>query len=234
MQSIVQRLKPVNMSEFKRHEVIRSMEEQGVVPLFYHADPEVGKNVLKACYDGGFRIFEFINRGDFAHEVFGELVKFARNKLPGLILGVGSVVDEATASIYIQLGASFVVSPLLNEAMADACNRRKVMWMPGCATPTEIARADSLGADIVKVYPAALLGGPAFIKAMQGPCPWTRLMPSGGVAPEKDNLDAWFKSGACCVGMGSKLITADIIKREAYHELENKVREVRSLLEEIR
>ncbi|MCF8224301.1 MAG: bifunctional 4-hydroxy-2-oxoglutarate aldolase/2-dehydro-3-deoxy-phosphogluconate aldolase [Bacteroidales bacterium] len=222
------------MATLSRIEVIQAMKASAVVPLYYNPDVEVCKNVIRACYDGGLRIFEFTNRGSFAHEVFGELSKWAEKELPGLVLGVGSVVDAGTSSIYIQLGASFIVSPLLNEEMAKVCNRRKVMWMPGCATVSEISKAEELGAEVVKIYPAPMLGGPDFIKAIKGPCPWTQLMPSGGVSPTLDNLKKWFDAGAFCVGMGSKLITADIIQEEKYDLLREKVKEVVEIVNKIR
>lgn len=210
------------------------MRETGVVPLYYNPDPEICKNVIRACYEGGLKIFEFTNRGDFAHEVFGTLVKWAEEALPDLVLGVGSVVDAPTASLYIQSGASFIVSPLLNEEMARVCNRRKVLWMPGCATVSEISKAEELGAEVVKIYPASMLGGPAFIKAIKGPCPWSQVMPSGGVSPTIENLKSWFDAGAFCVGMGSKLVTAEIIRENNYHLLQEKAAEVVEIVKKIR
>lgn len=210
------------------------MRETGVVPLYYNPDTEICKQVIRACYSGGLKIFEFTNRGDFAHEVFGALVKWAEKELPDLVMGVGSVVDAATSSLYIQLGASFIVSPLLNEEMARVCNRRKVLWMPGCATVSEISKAEELGAEVVKIYPASMLGGPAFIKAIKGPCPWSQLMPSGGVSPTLENLKSWFDAGAFCVGMGSKLITSDIIRENKYDLLQEKAAEIVQMVEKIR
>jgi 2-dehydro-3-deoxyphosphogluconate aldolase/(4S)-4-hydroxy-2-oxoglutarate aldolase len=160
---------------------------------------------MKACYDGGARIFEFTNRGDFAHEVFSEISHFVSENLPDMVIGVGSVVDGATTSLYIQLGADFIVSPVLKEDMAIICNRRKIPWMPGCGTLTEIAKAEELGAEIVKIFPAGQIGGPAFIKNIKGPCPWTNILPTGGVKPTEENLSEWFNAGAFCVGMGSQL-----------------------------
>jgi len=210
------------------------MRESVVVPLYYNSDLETCKQVIRACYEGGLKIFEFTNRGDFAHEVFGELVKWATKELPDLVLGAGSVVDAGTCSIYIQSGASFIVSPLLNEEMARICNRRKILWMPGCATVSEISRADELGAEVVKVYPAPMLGGPAFIKAIKGPCPWAQLMPSGGVSPTEENLRSWMEAGAFCVGMGSKLITSEMVRNQEWDQLQKKVQEVVKIIEKIR
>ena len=186
------------------------MRETGLVPVFFNADVQISENVLKACHEGGVRVFEFANRGDFAHEVFGELVKFARKELPGMIVGVGTVVDPATAALYIQLGADFVVGPCFNPAVAQVCNRRLIPYIPGCATPTEIGAAQEAGCDFCKVFPGDVLG-PAFVKSVKAPMPWSQLMVTGGVKPERDNLEAWFKAGATCVGMGSNLFPKEVI-----------------------
>lgn len=193
------------MARFTRIEVALKAKETGMVPVFYHKDAEIGKKVLKACYDGGARVFEFTNRGDFAHEVFAELLKYAEKELPEMILGIGSVVDAGTASLYIQNGADFIVSPLLNADMAKVCNRRKISWMPGCGSVSEISYAEELGAEIVKIFPATQVGGPEFIKAVKGPMPWSNIMPTGGVLPTKENLTEWIRAGAYCVGLGSQL-----------------------------
>ena len=210
------------------------MQETGVVPVFFNSDLEVSKNVLKACYDGGIRVFEFVNRGDFAHEVFGELNKYALKELPGMILGAGSIVDEATTAIYIQMGANFIVSPLLNENMAKICNRRKIMWSPGCGTLSEIGKAEELGAELVKIFPASEVGGPSFVKAVKAPCPWTNIMPTGGVDTSKENLKQWFDAGVTCVGMGSKLFTKDIMANKDYDLLAKKAKELTETIKEIR
>ena len=176
-----------------------------MIPLFFHSDAELGKKVLKACYVGGARLLEFTSRGDFAHEVFAELNKYAMAELPGMILGVGSITDAGAASLYMQLGANFIVTPVLREDIALVCNRRKVLWSPGCGSLTEIARAEELGCEIVKLFPGSTYG-PGFVKAIKGPCPWTDIMPTGGVSTEESNLRGWFEAGVTCVGMGSQLI----------------------------
>jgi 2-dehydro-3-deoxyphosphogluconate aldolase/(4S)-4-hydroxy-2-oxoglutarate aldolase len=194
------------MAHFKRLDVFFTMRETGIIPVFYHKDSKVCIKVMEACYAGGARIFEFTNRGDFAHEVFTEISKIRSEKYPDMVLGAGSIIDSATSSLYIQLGADFIVSPVLKEDMAITCNRRKIAWMPGCATLSEISKAEELGAEVVKIFPASQIGGPAFIKNIKGPCPWTQIMPTGGVKPTEENLKEWFDAGAFCVGMGSKLI----------------------------
>ena len=207
------------MARFKRIEVINKILETGIVPIFYHKDPDICRNVIKACYQGGIRVFEFTNRGDYAHEVFCDLNKWAEKELPDLIMGTGSVIDAATSALYIQLGSNFIVSPILNPDMAKVCNRRKILWSPGCGSASEISNAEELGAEIIKIFPGSSVGGPEFIKAMKAPCPWTSLMPTGGVEPTEENLKAWFEAGAVCVGMGSKLITKDILKDKDWKKL---------------
>jgi len=200
------------MARFSRIDVVLEMRETGIVPVFYHKDPDICRSVVKACYEGGIRVFEFTNRGDYAHEIFSELNKWAEKEAPEMIMGVGSVVDAGTASLYIQLGANFIVSPVLNADMAKVCNRRKILWSPGCGTLSEINYAEELGAEIVKIFPGSSVGGPDFVKAIKGPCPWTSIMPTGGVEPTEDNLSKWFGAGVTCVGMGSNLITKEIIR----------------------
>jgi len=193
------------MAQYSRLEVAQVMKQTGLVPLFYHPDLETCKQVVASCYKGGARLLEFTARGDFAHEVFGQLVKYAIKELPGMILGVGSVTDAASASRFMSLGANFIVTPVLREDIAIVCNRRKVLWSPGCGTLTEISKAEELGCEIVKLFPGDVYG-PEFVKAVKGPQPWTSMMPTGGVSPNEKNLGAWFKAGVTCVGMGSQLI----------------------------
>jgi len=207
------------MARFTRIEVALKMKETGMIPVFYHKDAEICKKVVKACYDGGIRVFEFTNRGDYAHEVFAELNKYAANELPEMIMGVGSVIDAGTTSLYIQLGANFIVSPLINADMAKVCNRRKISWSPGCGSVTEIGYAEELGAEVVKIFPGSQVGGPKFVEAVKGPFPWSSIMPTGGVDTSEENLSAWFKAGVTCVGMGSQLLTKDIISNNKWGEL---------------
>lgn len=205
-----------------RINVVRLMEEQGMVPLFFHSDIEVCKQVVKACFDGGARLLEFTNRGTYAHEIFTQLSKYCKENLPGMVLGVGSVTDAASASLYMHCGASFVVTPAFRKDIALACNRRKVLWSPGCATLTEICAAEELGCEVVKLFPGSVYG-PNFIKSIMAPQPWTKVMPTGGVTLEEENLKAWFAAGAVCVGMGSKLISKDIVADRNFAELTNRV-----------
>ncbi|MER3373102.1 MAG: bifunctional 4-hydroxy-2-oxoglutarate aldolase/2-dehydro-3-deoxy-phosphogluconate aldolase [Allomuricauda sp.] len=221
------------MAKYTRLEVASAMQETGLVPLFFHQDPELAKKVIKACYDGGARLLEFTSRGDFAHNVFEQLNQYALKELPGMILGVGSVTDAAAASLYMQLGANFVVTPVLREDIALVCNRRKVLWSPGCGSVTEIARAEELGCEIVKLFPGDIYG-PAFVKAIKGPCPWTSIMPTGGVSPTEENLKGWFQAGVTCVGMGSKLISKEILATGNFDGLTSRVREILDLIQKLK
>ena len=198
------------MAKYDKIQVLTAIKETGIVPVFYNGNLEISKNVLKACYEGGIRAFEFANRGDFAQEVFGELVKYANAELPGMIVGIGSVVDPGTAAMYIQLGANFVVGPLFNPAIAPICNRRNIPYAPGCGSVSEVGAAQEAGCDLCKVFPGDVLG-PAFVKGLRAPMPWSKLMVTGGVKPTRENLESWFKAGVFCVGMGSNLFPKDVI-----------------------
>jgi len=222
------------MKTYTRIDVFKTMENTGFVPLFYNSDPEMVQKVVKACYDGGIRVFEFTNRGDFAHEVFAELIKWSMVNTPEMILGIGSIVDPGTTSLYIQLGANFVVSPVLNSDMAKICNRRKILWAPGCGSLSDISYAEELGAEVCKIFPGSSVGGPDFVKAIKGPCPWSSIMPTGGVTPDKENLTEWINAGVTCVGMGSQLIGKNIIENNRYEELRKISQEALKLVKELR
>lgn len=209
------------------------MKETGIVPVFYNADVEVSKNVLKACYEGGIRAFEFTNRGDFAQDVFAELVKFANKELPGMIMGVGSIVGPGSAALYIQLGANFVVGPVFNPAVAPVCNRRLIPYCPGCGSVTEVSTAQEAGCDVCKVFPGDVLG-PAFVKDLRGPMPWSQIMVTGGVKPEKSNLECWFKAGVTCVGMGSNLFPKDVIAAGEWSKIAELCRGALEIVKEVR
>lgn len=222
------------MATYTRIEVTETMKAIGAVPVFYHPEVEVCKEILAACYRGGARVFEFTNRGDFAHEVFGELNKYARESLPGMILGIGSVLDAPTAALYLQLGANFIVSPIMNPEVAKVCNRRKLAWIPGCGSVTEISQAEELGAEVVKIFPGAQVGGPEFVKAVKGPLPWASIMPTGGVSTEEESLKKWFDAGVHCVGLGSKLFVRDSEGQYDYQALEQNLEAVLQSIKKVR
>ena len=212
------------MAQFNKIQVLQAILATGMVPVYYHADAEVAKRVVKACYDGGVRAFEFTNRGDFASEVFIELVKYARRECPELILGVGSIVDAPTAALFLQYGANFVVGPYLNPEVARLCNRHLVLYTPGCGSVTEIGTAHELGCDLMKIFPAGNVGGPSFVKNIKAPLPWTLVMATGAVEPTEENLTAWFKAGVACVGMGSKLFPKETVAAGDWEAIAEKCR----------
>lgn len=221
------------MAKFDKIAVLGKIGATGMVPVFYNADLQVCKDVVKACYDGGVRAFEFTNRGDFAHEVFGELVKWASNECPELALGVGSVVDAPTAAMYIQLGACFVVGPLFNPEIAPVCNRRLVPYCPGCGTASEMGKAQELGCDITKLFPGDVYG-PNMVKGILAPMPWTKIMVTGGVSPDAENLRKWFAAGVYCVGMGSKLFPKERVAAHDWAYVTDKCRECLEIIAEAR
>ncbi len=221
------------MARYDKIQVLTTIEETGIVPVFYNSDPEVSKHVLKACYDGGIRAFEFANRGDFAQEVFAELVKYAERELPGMIMGIGSVVDPATAALYLQLGANFVVGPLFNPEIAPICNRRRVPYSPGCGSVSEVGKAQELGCDLCKVFPGDVLG-PAFVKGLRAPMPWSKLMITGGVKPTEENLSGWFKAGATAVGMGSNLFPKDAIAAGDWQKISDLCKNALDIVKKVR
>jgi 2-dehydro-3-deoxyphosphogluconate aldolase/(4S)-4-hydroxy-2-oxoglutarate aldolase len=221
------------MAQFTRYEVLTEIYKSSMIPLFYNDDIEISKKIVQACYQGGARLLEFTHRGDFAHEVFRELISFANHSLPGMILGVGSVSDAASASYYLMNGANFIITPVYREDIAILCNRRKVLWSPGCGSLTEITKAEEMGADLVKLFPGNIYG-PEFVKAVKGPQPWTHIMPTGGVTTEETNLKSWFDAGVSCVGLGSKLITKEIIDNQAYEELAKRVEKTLQLIQRLK
>ncbi|MFB3902085.1 MAG: bifunctional 4-hydroxy-2-oxoglutarate aldolase/2-dehydro-3-deoxy-phosphogluconate aldolase [Acidobacteriota bacterium] len=222
------------MARYKRLETLVMMKEIGVIPVFYNADFEVARNVVCACADGGARVVEFTNRGDRAVNVFTRLEEFCAKERPDIVLGVGSIVDAPTAAMYIGAGANFVVGPLLDEETARLCNSRKIPYSPGCGTVTEIHRAETLGVEICKIFPGAEIGGPAFVKNVRGPCPWTDIMPTGGVSPTRESLGAWFEAGVACVGMGSNLITKELVAGRDYAGIAKKVKEAIEIIRQVR
>ncbi len=222
------------MARFSRIEVALKMKETGMVPVFYHENIELCKEVVKACYKGGVRVFEFTNRGDFAHEVFADLVKFSELECPEMMLGVGSIIDGPTTAQYLQIGANFIVSPIVDEEMAKICNKRKISWSPGCGSVTEIVKAHELGSEVVKIFPGSQVGGPAFVKAVKGPFPYASIMPTGGVSPTEDNLKGWIEAGVHCVGMGSQLFPKEVLANGDFDAITQKCKEALEIIKRLR
>ncbi len=222
------------MAAKDRMAVLAAMMDQGVIPVFYHPDIDVCRSVIQACANGGAKCIEFTNRGDFAASVFLDLARHFAAADPSVIMGVGSIVDAPTAGLFIANGAKFVVGPLTNVDVAKVCNRRKVPYSPGCGSASEIGYAEELGCEIVKVFPGGSVGGPEFVKSMLGPCPWTRIMPTGGVENDEASLTAWFKAGVACVGMGSNLITKALLDKKDYAGIEANVKKTIAMIRSIR
>jgi 2-dehydro-3-deoxyphosphogluconate aldolase/(4S)-4-hydroxy-2-oxoglutarate aldolase len=222
------------MARFSKLETLLTMKEVGMIPVFYEKDIDIAKSIVKACVKGGAKVVEFTNRGDFANEVFAELSKWSAKELPEAVLGTGSIVDPYTAILFIQSGANFIVGPTFNPEVAKICNRRGIPYSPGCGSASEASNALEAGVDIVKVFPGAEVGGPNFVKSIKGPIPWISIMPTGGVAPTQESLSAWFKAGVSCVGIGSNLITKEIIKEKNFSLLEENVKKTIGIIKEVR
>lgn len=222
------------MARHRRLDVLNAIVEIGVVPVFYHPDLETVKSIARACTAGGVRVLEFTNRGDFAWEVFGGLEKFCARELPDAIPGAGSVLDATTAALYVNSGANFIVGPVTNLEVAKLCNRRKTAYIPGCETPSEISFAEELGCEIVKIFPAKAAGGPDFVREVLAPMPWASVMPTGGLDITRESLEPWFKSGVVAVGMGSKLISVDIVNARDWEGLSRRCRELTALIGTLR
>jgi 2-dehydro-3-deoxyphosphogluconate aldolase/(4S)-4-hydroxy-2-oxoglutarate aldolase len=222
------------MSKLSKSDVVNRIIDSGMIPVFNHPDVAVCKSVLKACYDGGLRVFEFTNRSEGAYEVFAELKKYTSSELPDMLLGAGSIIEAETTQKFVDAGADFIVSPAMVEDMAVICNQNEIAWSPGCGTVTEVVKAHNLGSDLIKLFPGSQVGGPGFVRAVLAPLPFLNLMPTGGVSPDRENLLAWFDAGVACVGMGSKLFRKEWILQGEYDKISQLVADTLSLINEIR
>lgn len=220
------------MASFSNDAIQQAMKSSGMIPVFFNADIEVAKGVLDASYKGGVRVFEFTNRGENAFQVFTELLTYAQ-KYPDLMLGIGTIMDASTTQKFISAGAHFIVSPILKQEMAAVCQKENKLWIPGCATLTEIVTAKDLGAKVIKIFPGSVLG-PGFVSSIMPVVPGLQLMPTGGVEPTEANLSAWFKAGVICVGMGSQLFAKDVIDTKNWAKLEQSVADALALITKIR
>lgn len=222
------------MATHRRLDVLISMKQIGLIPVFYNSDFQTVKNIAIACADGGAKCIEFTNRGDRALSVFTKLAEYRDTERPDIVLGVGSICDAPTAAMYIAAGADFIVGPLLDEETARLCNKRKIPYSPGCGSMTEIHKAHELGVEICKMFPGAQVGGPSFVKAAKGPCPWADIMPTGGVSPTKDSLTEWFNAGIVCAGIGSQLITNELVAAKDWPAIATKIKDTIELIKQIR
>ncbi len=222
------------MARFDRLSVLNRIIANGLVPVFYHPDVETAKNIVVACAEGGASVIEFTNRGDKALSVFNALSSFVERDYPEIMLGTGSILDAPTAALFIAHGTQFIVSPALNAEVARLCNRRKIAYSPGCGSASEISAAEELGVEIVKIFPGSQVGGPGFVKAVLAPMPGTRIMPTGGVDATQESIYSWFQAGACCVGMGSKLIRKDLVAEGNWKAVSENVNKVLGWIREVR
>ncbi|MBL7870426.1 MAG: bifunctional 4-hydroxy-2-oxoglutarate aldolase/2-dehydro-3-deoxy-phosphogluconate aldolase [Cyclobacteriaceae bacterium] len=220
------------MTNFSSDAIQQAMRSSGMIPVFYHADIETAKSVLDACYKGGVRVFEFTNRGENAFQVFVQLLKHAE-QYPDLTVGIGTIMNGEVTQKFCDAGAHFIVSPILKSEMATVCHKNNKLWIPGCATLTEIVTAKDLGAKVIKIFPGSVLG-PGFVSSIMPVVPGLQLMPTGGVEPTEANLSAWFKAGVICVGMGSQLISKDIIETKNWTKLEQGVKDALAIINGIK
>jgi 2-dehydro-3-deoxyphosphogluconate aldolase / (4S)-4-hydroxy-2-oxoglutarate aldolase len=218
--------------KFTNQQIVSKVKELGLVPLFTHDDIPTAQQVIEAAYRGGVRVFEFTNRRKNSFEVFVAMLDYCK-KFPDLMLGIGTVMDGATTKKFIDAGAHFIISPILKLEMAKVCLDHNVLWMPGCATLTEIVTAKENGAQVIKVFPGSVLG-PGFVSAIMPVVPDLQLMITGGVEPNEKNLSAWFKAGAMSVGLGSQLFTKEILEKRDWTALEKNVSEALQIIKKLK
>lgn len=216
-----------------RSVLLTLIPEQGILPLFFTKDPEVSVNVLKALYSAGIRTVEYTNRGEAALENFKKMKAVCNAELSGMYLGVGTIKDGDTAKKFIDAGADYIISPGLVKSVAKVADKNNMLWIPGCMTPSEIIRAETLGAKVIKLFPGNILG-PAFLSAVKELFPGLLFMPTGGVDLDKDNIAGWFKAGVCAVGMGSKLISKQLLEKKDYTKIEELTKQAMEIVRSVR
>ncbi len=213
--------------------ILKSIQQQGILPLFYHSDKQVCVEVVKALYAAGVNVIEFTNRGEAAYENFQELVRLKHTELPDLLLAVGTIRTAEQANRFIHAGADFLISPVFDAAVGDVAYLQKVLWIPGCMTPTEIHIAERAGCKLVKLFPGNVLG-PGFVSGIKELFPAMHFMPTGGVEVDKDNITAWYTAGVCAVGLGSKLIGKTVLEKKDYASITAKTREAITIVQAIK
>jgi 2-dehydro-3-deoxyphosphogluconate aldolase/(4S)-4-hydroxy-2-oxoglutarate aldolase len=217
----------------KKTEILKLIPEQGVLPLFFYKDTDVSIEVLKALYSAGIRAVEYTNRGEAALKNFTAMRKVCNAELKGMYLGVGTIKNAKAAQDFIDAGADYIISPGLVEDAIKVADAHNILWVPGCMTPTEVIRAEQLGAKMVKLFPGNILG-PSFLSAIKEIFPGLLFMPTGGVEAEKENLTGWFKAGVCAVGMGSKLITKAALENRDYEGIKANTLKSLQLIKDVR
>lgn len=216
----------------KKNDILQVVTDQKLLPLFFNKDAEVSKEVLRALYQAGVRTLEYTNRGEAALQNFKQLRQVCDTELKGMYLGVGTIKNAQAAQVFIDAGTDFIVSPGLVEEVAKVADSHQMLWVPGCMTPTEIIRAEQLGAQLVKLFPGNILGA-GFVSAIKELFPQLKFMPTGGVEAEENNLKGWFKAGVAAVGMGSKLITKELVQQKDYEGLKTATEKALQLIKNI-
>ncbi len=215
-------------------EISAQVKQAGFMPLFSSTDLAVSKNVLKASYEGGVRLFEFTNRSANSFEIFKELRAYCDKEIPEMVLGIGTIKNRQQAQQFIDAGADFLISPLILEEIHEVASKHKKLWMPGCATPTEIGTAENWGIEIVKIFPAKQLGGPAYIKAVKAVFPQMQFLTTGGVEPGADDLKKWFDAGTAAVGIGSQLFPADWLSNNRFDLVTEQIKNIIGFINDAR
>ena len=217
----------------KKAELLALIPKQGILPLFFNKDADVSISILKALYAAGIRTVEYTNRGEAALQNFGKMKAVCDTELKGMYLGIGTIKDATAAKAFIDAGADYLISPGLVEDAARVAEEKNMLWVPGCMTPSEIIRAEQLGAKVIKLFPGNILG-PGFLSAIKELFPNLLFMPTGGVDVDKENLSGWFKAGVCAVGMGSKLISKPLMEAKDYGKIESLTKEVMATIQSVR
>lgn len=217
----------------KKATLLKLIPEQGILPLYFNKDTATSIDLLKALYSAGIRTVEYTNRGEAALINFKAMRKVCDTELNGMYLGVGTIKNAASAQAFIDAGADYIISPGLAEDVAEVSDKHNILWVPGCMTPTEIIRAEKLGAKVIKLFPGNILG-PSFLSAIKELFPDLLFMPTGGVDLDKDNIAGWFKAGVCAVGMGSKLVSKDVMENKKYDELIASTKEALDIVQSCR
>lgn len=208
---------------------ISSITRAGIIPVFSHPDLEVSLAIVRACYDGGLRAFEYTNRNAQALDNFREVAALVKRDMPDMLLGAGTIWDVPMAETFAEAGADFIVSPIMNPAVGAWCHQKGLLWSPGCMTVTEVFNARQQGAELVKVFPGEVVG-PAFVRSVKSVMPDVQLMVTGGVEPTTESLGTWFGAGVSCVGMGSQLFSKQAIAEKNWATIRQTVAQAISVL----
>ncbi len=213
------------MVRLKKHQVLEALLRGKILPMFYSSDIDIAKAILIACFNGGIGGVEFVDRGENSAGVFKELIQYRNAEFPEMLVGIGTLYNKFQAQVFIDLGADFIISPIFDKGLALTCNRRKVLWIPGCTTMREMVLAESYGADLIKIFPAASLGK-SYVRDILAPSPTSCIMVSGGIKSDIGEITQWLEAGASCIGLGSDLISPDIMRNKEFELITDKIKEI--------